>query len=407
MALEESDPRVSARASGDLEGRSPGVDETPPVEHSPEERRRDDLQRRAPADSQDHDGQPRRDEAQGPKRRVSRRTLLIAGLVLVGVVALVGLLYWQYVRHFESTDDAFIDTHLVRVSPQIAGQVLRVYVTDNQLVRAGQPIADLDASQPQAALDQALANETQSQTELAQAQAQLTSAQAAHEQASANAVAANAQAVNARRDYERYTRLKVTNPRAVAQIQLDQSEAANRSTAAQLTAAQQQVRSAGVQIAVAQTQIAGAQAKIKAEEAAAQSARINLAYTHVAAPLDGHVAQLAVAVGNYISPGGQLMAIVPLRVWVTANFKETQLAEMRPGQAARVHVDACEVDLDGRVDSIQRGAGQAFQLLPPQNATGNWVKVVQRVPVKIVLDNYPRDCPIGPGMSVEPRVSVR
>ena len=378
--------------------------EAPPTERPREHR---DDARRGPGEPEDRDEASRGDGPEGRKRRASRRTVLIIGVLLMGVAAVGGLLYWLHARHFESTDDAFIDTHLVRVSPQIAGQVVRVYVTDNQLVRAGQPIADLDASQPQAALDQALANQTQSQTELAQAQAQLTSARAAYQQAAANAAAANAQAVNARRDYVRYTNLKRTNPRAVAQIQLDQSEAANRSTAAQLAAAQQQVRSAGVQIAVAQTQIAGAEAKIKAEDAAVQAARINLAYTRVVAPLDGHVAQLTVAVGNYLSPGGQLMAIVPLRVWVTANFKETQLREMRPGQPASVHVDACAVDLDGRVDSIQRGAGQAFQLLPPQNATGNWVKVVQRVPVKIVLDNYPRDCAIGPGMSVEPRVSVR
>jgi membrane fusion protein, multidrug efflux system len=353
MALAESDARVEA----------------PPAERSRE--------------------QSRGDDPGGRKRRISPRTVLILGVLLLAILGVVGLLYWLHARHFESTDDAFIDTHLVRVSPQIAGQVVRVYVTDNQLVRVGQPIVDLESSQQQAALDQALANETQSQTELAQAQAQLTSAQAAYQQSQANSVAANAQAVNARRDYVRYTSLKKTNPRAVAQIQLDQSEAANRSTAAQLAAARQQVRSAGVQIAVAQTQIAGAQAKIKAEEAAAQAARINLGYTHVPAPLDGHVAQLSVAVGNYIAPGGQLMAIVPLRVWVT------------------VHVDGCGLDLEGRVDSIQRGAGQAFQLLPPQNATGNWVKVVQRVPVKIVLNEYPRDCALGPGMSVEPRVSVR
>jgi membrane fusion protein, multidrug efflux system len=397
MTLEESDPQVNARSRGDHETAAPAA-ETPRTERPPGQRR-DESPGRALADQAEPD-KPR-------KRRVSRRTALIIGLPLLAVVALAGLLYWLSARQFESTDDAFIDTHLVRVSPQIAGQVVRVYVSDNQLLRTGQPIVDLDASQPQAALDQALANEVQSQTELAQAQAQLTSARAAYQQASANAVAANAQAVNAHRDYVRYSNLKQTNPRAVAQIQLDQSEAANRSTAAQLAAAQQQVRSAGVQITVAQTQIAGAQAKIKAEEAATQAARINLAYTHVVAPLGGHVAQLSVAVGNYISPGGQLMAIVPLRVWVTANFKETQLAGMRPGQAATVHVDACSLDLDARVDSIQRGAGQAFQLLPPQNATGNWVKVVQRVPVKIVLDDYPRDCSIGPGMSVEPKVRVR
>ena len=137
-------------------------------------------------------------------------------------------------------------------------------------------------------------------------------------------------------------------------------------------------------------------------------ARLNLGYAHIVAPVDGHVVQRTVALGNYVTPGQQLMAIVPLQVWVTANFKETQLAHMRAGQPVTVDVDACpDADLRGHVDSIQRGAGQAFGILPPENATGNFVKVVQRVPVKIVLDRLPHNCPLGPGMSVMPSVKVR
>lgn len=339
---------------------------------------------------------------------VSRRTLVIGGIGLLLILAVAGLIWWLHARHFEDTDDAFIDTHMIHVSPQVAGQVLRVYVIDNQLVRAGQPLVDLDPSDEQARLQEARANQAQAETELQQATVQQTAAQAAYEQAMANTTASEAQAVNARRDYDRYRKLKSTNPRAVAQIQLDQSEAAARSTSAQLVAARQQVRSAAVQIAVARSQVTGAQARIKAAAASAAESRIALGYTRVVAPVEGHVAQLTVAVGNYITPGGQMMDIVPVLVWVTANFKETALDLIRPGQQVSVHVDACPgVDLVGRVDSIERGAGQAFALLPPENATGNYVKVVQRVPVKIVLEQYPRTCPIGPGMSVEPKVRVR
>jgi membrane fusion protein (multidrug efflux system) len=147
---------------------------------------------------------------------------------------------------------------------------------------------------------------------------------------------------------------------------------------------------------------------VRAADAVLNEANINLSYARIVAPVFGHVAQKTVAVGDYVQPGTQLMAIVPLNVWITANFKETQLALMRPGQKATIKVDACpKAKFDAHVDSIESGAGQAFAILPPENATGNYVKVVQRVPVKLVLDNPPKDCPLGPGMSVEPKVRVR
>src|SRR5262249_22407798 len=137
------------------------------------------------------------------------------------------------------------------------------------------------------------------------------------------------------------------------------------------------------------------------------TAQLNLGYVHVVAPADGRITQRTVAIGDYVQPGQQLLDIVPHDVWVTANFKETQLAHMRVGQPVTVTIDSCGVKLPGHIDSIQTGAGQAFGLLPPENATGNYVKVVQRVPVKILLDHLPDNCVLGPGMSVEPRVKVR
>jgi membrane fusion protein (multidrug efflux system) len=174
---------------------------------------------------------------------------------------------------------------------------------------------------------------------------------------------------------------------------VDQAVAANRNAIAQRDGAS--------------AQIASAQAQIKVLDAQIATARLNLGYAHIVAPVDGHVAQRSVAPGNYVSPGQELMALVPQQLWVTANFKETQLKLMRRGQHVSVSVDSCDRNIEGHVDSIQRGAGQAFGILPPENATGNFVKVVQRVPVKIVLDRIPQGCILGPGMSVEPSVTVR
>lgn len=314
-------------------------------------------------------------------RKFFRRPLVGAGVAIVVLaVVLGGILWWLNARKYETTDDAFIDTHIVQISPQIAGQVIRIYVADNQLVRAGQPLVDIDPRDPTARLNQLLAQAAQADTQIAQARA-------------AEAGAA-AQAANAARDLARYLYLKRTTPAAVAQQQIDQAQAAAKNAAAQRDAAE--------------AQISGAQAQIKILKAQEAQARLSLSYTRIVAPVNGHIAQRSVALGNYVSPGQQLMALVPLQLWVTANYKETQLAHMRVGQPVTIGVDACpDAGLRGRIDSIQRGAGQAFGILPPENATGNYVKVVQRVPVKIVLDKLPPDCPLGPGMSVSPSVRVR
>jgi membrane fusion protein, multidrug efflux system len=300
-------------------------------------------------------------------------------IVVVLILVAGGVIWWLDARNYEDTDDAFIDTHIIHVSPQVAGEVLVVHVNDNQRVRAGQLLVDIDARTQQAQLDQITAQRVQAMTQIQQAQAQER--------------AALAQVTNTSRDLARYRNLQATTPQAVAQQQVDQAEAAERSAVAQRDQASAQIAGAKAQITVLDAQIATAQ--------------LNLGYAHVIAPVDGHVAQRSVAPGNYISPGQDLMAIVPDRLWVTANFKETQLRLMRRGQHVRVTVDSCDRDIDGHVDSIQRGAGQAFGILPPENATGNYVKVVQRVPVKIILDHVPEGCTLGPGMSVEPRVTVR
>jgi membrane fusion protein (multidrug efflux system) len=384
----------------------------------------------APTDSPATDSSGKADGAQDgksppPKKKRSLWSrhpigVLIAVVVLV-ILIVLAVLYFLNARHFESTDDAFIDTHLVRIAPRISGRVSRVLVDDNQFVRAGQDLVDIDPRDEQARLNQQLALRAQAEAQIAQAQAQLLQiaaqiqvGEANVRQLAAGAQASQAQAAFAASDLARYRSLKAVNPTAVAQQQLDQAITQANSTAAQRDAALRQVQSAQAQVratatqrAAAQAQIAAGEAQVQSADAQIQSAQLDLSYTTIHAPEDGNIAQRSVAIGTYLNAGAQVMALVPTRTWVTANFKETQLAHMRPGQPATVHIDACPTaKIHGHVDSIQRGSGQAFGILPAENATGNFVKVVQRVPVKIILDDVPKDCPLGPGLSVEPSVRV-
>ena len=305
---------------------------------------------------------------------------LIGAVIAVVLLAFDGLSWWAYARQFEDTDDAFIDTHIVYVSPQIAGQVIAVRVNDNQLVHKGDVLVEINSADAQARLNQIQAGKAQAGTQ--------------YQQALDIEKGAAAEAESAEHALARYRLLQRTLPAAVSQQQIDEAVAADSKAAAQRDAAEQQ--------------ISGTMAQINNYDAQIATAQLSLGYTRVVAPIDGHIAQRGVAAGDYVLLGQQMLAIVPLQMWVTANFKETQFADMRVGQSVTVKVDACgSSELTGHIDSIQRGAGQAFQILPPENATGNYVKVVQRVPVKIALDWIPPDCPLGPGISVEPRVKVR
>jgi membrane fusion protein (multidrug efflux system) len=345
----------------------------------------------------------------GDKKSVFKNPLVIAGIIaVVGLALIGGLLFWLSARNFESTDDAFIDVQIVRIAPQIAGQVTQVRVNDNQRVIAGQPLAEIDSADAQTRVAESQAHIAQAQAQVDNAREQIAVAGSALLQAQSDAEAARAQAENAALDLARYRSLQATNPAAVAQQQLDQAQAQARTTAAQFASALRAVKGRADQVQAARTQVSSGEQQVKADQAELKAARINYGYTALSAPVAGTIAQKTVQVGDYVQPGTQLMAVVPLNVWVTANFKETQLDNMRPGQPVTVHVDACpSAKVQGHVDSIQRGAGQAFAILPAQNATGNFVKVVQRVPVKILIDDVPRSCPLGPGMSVEPNVRVR
>ena len=336
-------------------------------------------------------------------------------IILIGVVAVLvigGLLMWLDARQYESTDDAFVDAHIVRIAPTVAGTLKQVAELDNRHVQAGQLLAVISAAGPEARVSEAGANVTQAEAEFEQARAQVAAAEASRDQASAQARAPLANASKASQDLARYLALQKIDPAAVAGQQLDAARAQARSTAAEAAAARQQIESANAQVAVARRQVGAAQAVIAARQAQVRQAQVTLGDNRLYAPVSGQVVNRQVNLGSYVAPGTQLMAIVPDRVWVTANFKETQLKHMRIGQPVTIKVDAYpDVEFKGHLDSVQRGAGQAFALLPPQNATGNYVKVVQRVPVRIEFDAKngpdPLKYPLGPGMSVVPTVKVR
>ena len=346
------------------------------------------------------------------KRRAWYRRPLLASAVVLAVLAVAvgGALFWRHSRDYEATDDAFIDIAAQRVSPQVAGRVARVLVNDNQDVTAGQVLVELDTADFQNRLEQARAGQAQAEAQLAEAEAQRSVVEAQREQARAGEGVAAANATNAAHDLKRFQELRAASTGAVTPQQLDRAEAEAKSTAAQLRAAQKAVAAADAQRVHADKQVDAAQAAVKSAAAQVGQAELTLSYARVKARVDGRIARNTVAAGNYVQPGADLMGVVPRTVHVTANFKETQLREMRRGQPVKIKVDAYpDFELTGHVDSVQPATGQAFDVLPAQNAAGNWVKVVQRVPVKIVLDRIPNDPDrwLAPGMSVRASVRVR
>ncbi|MBI5014573.1 MAG: HlyD family secretion protein [Deltaproteobacteria bacterium] len=433
-----------------------------------------------------------------PRERTRQKRVRLAVAVVLIVAAAVGLRHYLHTRNHESTDDASLEGHVIPVSPRVPGHVLRVHVTDNQEVKAGDLLAELDPTDFQVRLDQARAalrvaqartlaarktvdltrvtsgasveeatagvTRARSGVETAWAQvaaarsrvdqavAQRAAVEASADQAAAEVVAAEAEAGRAGADLRRYQ--DAIQSRGVSRQQLDLATATATSARARLDATRKKVAAARAQAAEAaaaektareglrqaEAQIGEAQARvgeargrlasadgaphqvaasrsqadassaqIEQATAAVREAELALSYTRILAPEAGRVTKKAAEPGGFVQVGQPLLAIVPRTLWVVANFKESQISRMRPGQRATVTVDAFpDVHLKAHVDSIQAGTGSRFSLLPPENATGNYVKVVQRVPVKIVFDEAPpRELPLGPGMSVEPEVEVR
>jgi membrane fusion protein (multidrug efflux system) len=340
------------------------------------------------------------------KTPLYKRPLLVALVLAVVLVLIIAIIiFWRHSRHHETTDDAFIDGVTSQVAAQTSGRVLKLFVTDNQYVQAGDPLLDIDSRETDAHVAQAAAQLAAAQGQYEQSRSQVAVSQANAEQADAAARESEADWRKAAEDAQKY---RSVDPDAVAKQQADTAFAAERSARAKLDASRMSARAARAQIEAATSAVEAATAQIQSARANLDNASLLGSYTHVIAPVAGRVTRRSVDVGNVVANGQALLALVSPYLWVTANYKETQLTRMRRGQAVEIVVDAYpHLKFRGRIDSIQHATGAFFSTLPAENATGNYVKVVQRVPVKIVFeDDRIRDYVIGPGMSVSPNVTL-
>jgi membrane fusion protein (multidrug efflux system) len=400
-----------------------------------------------PATEADYHTRPSRTQSSG------FRIALIIGII---VLLIVGIFAYRYFTSYESTDDAQIDGHINSISARVSGHVVKLNVQDNQYVQAGTVLVEIDPADYQLAYDRAKADYADAQaaavaagvtvpitsvntiSQLSTAQADVNNAragiQAAQQQfeaAKAELQQAEANDVKAQNDLGRYKQL--IDKQEISQQQYDQAVASARASSAAVAAARASADAAQQQVTQSQGKLVQAEAnyryantapkqmqitRAKAQQAVAQlqrmkanldQAELNLQYTKVIAPVNGIVSNRTVEVGQNVSPGQELMKLINLDdIWVTANFKETQLRNMKVGQRVTIDVDANGRDYKGKVDSIAGASGARFSLLPPENATGNYVKVVQRIPVKIVLDpGSNNDHQLRPGMSVTPKVQIR
>lgn len=343
------------------------------------------------------------------RRKILPRVIFLAVLLIAGIGFFAD---WWLHRNEISTDDAFTDGRAVSIAPRVSGQVTALLVNDNQFIRKGQPIITIDPRDYQVAVEKAQAALLQDESELKSAEialdkakvtypAQLLNAQGALEVAQANLL-------NSQQNYRRQHSV----PRAATtQQQIDQANAGVRQAEGQVKEAQAQVDSASLvaqNIATARAKVDELKGLVGAAQASLDQAKLNLSYTTVRAPQDGWVTKRNVEQGYYLQAGQTIMDLVVPEVWVTANFKETQLTRMRPGQEVTIAVDAYpQLHLIGHVGSLQMGTGSRFSTFPAENATGNFVKIVQRVPVKIIIDHgLDPHLPLPLGLSVEPVVHL-
>src|SRR5437763_8732058 len=473
--------------------------EEQPADPSPEGAQQESVEANPPL--VDEYGEPLADEHEHARKRpLYRRPAFLIGASLVLLLAILfGVRYWAYARSHETTDDAFVDGHIIQLSPKVSGYVVKVYVSDNQTVNAGDLLLEIDDRDLQAKVDQAkaalsagLAQQKQARTQvtltrvstranvrqaaagvqqarsgvsgaragaasersrITQSSAGINTAEANMQQARAQLGAAQAEAVRANADVQRYQML--FDKDEVSRQRLDQATATARTANAQVDAAREKVsameaqisearaatsaqaanaqraesqlgaaraqvnealgrldqaNTAPQQVAVSEAQASSAGANLQQLQAAVDEAELQLSYTRIYAPEAGRVTRKAFEVGARIQAGQQLLAIVPGDVWVTANFKESQIGNIRPGEPVDVTVDAYpDKVFKAHVDSVQAGTGSRFSLIPPENATGSYVKVVQRVPVKIVFEPNQIDSQhlLAPGMSAVPEVKIK
>ena len=407
-------------------------------------------------DQPDQPGPPKRGFHERRRSALRNPRVRLALIIAAVVIVVGGFFAWRYFTSYVSTDDAQIDGHINPISARVSGHVIKLNVDDNQYVQAGSVLVEIDptdyelaVTQAKAALDDAVAAAEAARVnvpvtsvtttgQVSSAQADVNNAQAGvgaatqqYQAAKARLLEAQANNTKAQSDLTRYKQL--VQKQEISQQQYDQAVAAAQAAAATVQAAeanvsageQQVIQARGKldqakanyqtaatgpkQVQIIRSRAAAAEAEVQRRQADLQKAELNLTYTKVVAPVSGEVSNRTVEVGENVQLGQQLMKIVPLEdVWVTANFKESELRDMKPGQPVTVHVDAPDKDYKGHVNSIAGASGARFSLLPPENATGNFVKVVQRIPVKITFDpGQLKGHELRPGMSCEPKVWIR
>jgi membrane fusion protein, multidrug efflux system len=343
-----------------------------------------------------------------PKRNVFRRAALVLALLAgTAAVAYYGHDYWTNGRYLESTDDAYVKADSTIISPKVSGYIAQVLVGDNEHVKPGQLLAKIDDRDFKAALGQARADVAASEAAVRNLDAQIALQQPIIEQGTADIAAAEANLKFAEEEQARYDGLMKTGSGTVQRAQ--QTDAALREKTAQLQHGKSGLLAAQRKVDVLTTERAKAVAQLDRARAVEQQAALNLSYTEIKAPVDGTIGARSLRTGQFVQAGTQLMAVVPLdAVYVVANFKETQLTNVRNGQPVELRIDSFHgTTLKGHVDSLSPASGLEFALLPPDNATGNFTKIVQRVPVKIVLDDQKLKGLLRPGMSAEPTVNTK
>ena len=338
-----------------------------------------------------------------------RKWLIAAAVLVVLLIAgfIWGVPYLEHSLTHESTDDAFIDAHSVQISPKVSGYAVEVAVNDNQQVAAGDLLLKIDQREFQVALNRAQADLAAAVAQREMGVAQREMAQASVQTAEADLASSIADRANSESELNRVQ--EVVARKAATPEQLDQASATAAMSEATVRGNRSKVDSATADVKLAQAQIDAADAQASQARASIATAKLNLSYSEIYAPIAGRIARRSVNKGDLLQTGQALLVIVPANIYVTANYKETQLTDMRVGQPVQIEVDAFpDRPLRGHIDSFQPGTGAQFSLLPPENATGNYVKVVQRVPVKIVFDEQPEDlAKLSPGMSVVPDVKVK
>jgi len=419
----------------------------PPATNKPAVDRPESPTRPLPSSEKDFHTRPSRTESPGFR---------IAILIALVVLLVIGFFAYRYFTSYESTDDAQVDGHINSISARVSGHVIKLNVQDNQYVKAGTVLVEIDPADYQVAYERAKADFADAQaaataagvtvpitsintsSQISATEADVSSARAgiqvAQQQlqaAKAHLAQADANDVKAQNDLGRYKQLIAKQE--ISQQQYDQAVAAAQASAAAVEAARATADAAEQQVTQAKGKLVQAEAnwryantapkqmeitRARAQSALAQAQRkkadldqtqLNLQYTRIVAPVDGIVSNRTVEVGQNVAPGQELMKLINLNdIWITANFKETQLRDMKPGQRVTIDVDANGLKYNGKVDSVAGASGARFSLLPPENATGNYVKVVQRIPVKIILDQGSnKDLQLRPGMSVTPKVWIR